>query len=112
MLAHALPHVPGAHAPLVDGCRSSSPDDFAEDDSNSAGDSSLTTRNAKGFTLVEVLIVLAVIGIIAAIAAPNLLRVRMSGNEASAIGSLKAINSAQVVYSSTCAQGGYAVDLA
>ena len=66
----------------------------------------------KGFSLIELLIVVAIILIIAAIAIPNLLRARIAANESSAVSSIRTINTAEISYQSTYPTAGYASTLA
>ena|ERR1700704_292456 len=65
-------------------------------------------NGSKGFSLIELLIVVAIILIIAAIAVPNLLRSRMAANQAAAVATLRNINNSQATYISTFGQVGYA----
>jgi type II secretory pathway pseudopilin PulG len=71
----------------------------------------MLTRKAQGFALIDLIFVCGVIGVLSSIALPRLALARQSAGSASAIGSMRTINSAQLIYALTCGSGFYAPNL-
>lgn len=75
------------------------------------GERSVTIRKSQGFALIDLIFVIGIIGVLASIAAPRLLAARQGAGSASAIGSLRAVASAQLTFALTCGAGFYAPNL-
>jgi len=69
-------------------------------------------RESRGYTLIELLFVVGIIGLLCAIAVPSLFRARLNAYEGAAAASLRTISSSEANYAATCGFGGYATDLA
>jgi type IV pilus assembly protein PilA len=76
-----------------------------------ASGSSLGLNCPAGVTLIELLIVVAIVGVLTALSVPPLLRARQRANEASAVESMRAVNAAEAAYAASCGQNGYAQTL-
>ena len=68
-------------------------------------------RGDEGFSLIELLVVVAIVGIVSGISIPGLLRARVTGNETAAIGTLRSVNNAQASYAASAGRGGFATSL-